>query len=213
MDELLCLTECKAYSEYHRGPVDVKIKLLVYVLDYPGLSKLFNLHGSGSIAGCHWCCVRGMKCKHLDKVIYLSNISYLLKNDPMREDNSHFMLKRSDFSGEPKPRTMADEETYRKAYENAANKTQAGIIACKSTYALVRLPDHNRIEESKTDACHTIKDVTQNIMNLITSRKTNIEEIVQSEKHNERLHVINTSGRNATMEVPVHTKKRKTNKS
>jgi hypothetical protein len=217
VDELLCLTECQAYSEYHKGPVDVKIKLLLYVLDYPGLSKLFNQHGSGSLAGCHWCCIRGMKCKHLDKVVYLSNRSYLPKDDQMRKDNSHFVPKLSDDSDQPKSRTMADEESYRRAFENARNKTQAGIIAtatgCKGTYTLARLPGHNRIEESKPDACHTLKDVTQNIMNLITSRKTNVEKIVLSEEHNGRLHIINNSERNAEMDVPVPRKKRKSNDS
>ena len=65
VDELLFLTQCKTYSAYANAPVEVKVKLLLYVLDYPGLSKLFNQHGSGGLCGCHWCYVRGEYNKHL----------------------------------------------------------------------------------------------------------------------------------------------------
>ncbi|XP_021358140.1 uncharacterized protein LOC110453510 isoform X1 [Mizuhopecten yessoensis] len=123
VDELLYLTECTAYSAYHNGHVDVKIKLLLHVLDYPGLSKLFKQHGSGSVPGCHWCLIRGKRCKHLDKVIYLSNRSFLQRDDPIRSDNSHFVSKESDHTQRPKVRSIVEEEVYRNAFEHAKNKT------------------------------------------------------------------------------------------
>ena len=202
VDELLYLTGCKAYSEYNKAPVDVKIKLLLYVLDYPGLSKLFNQIGSGGFFGCHWCFVRGETCKHLDKVVYLHNRSFLEKYDPLRDDDVHFVKKESDHSEKPQLRTSQSEVAYRKAYEQAKNKTQAAAIAsatgCKASYPLSRLPDHNRLEESLPDACHVIKDVVQNVMNLVSGRKVDLTKIANAESKMNRMHIINNTSDSET---------------
>lgn len=172
VDELLFLSGCTMYSAYNKAPVSVKVKLLLYVLDYPGLNKVYHQHGSGSLSGCHWCHVIGTKCVHLDKVVYLSNRAYLDKADPIREDKIHFVDKTEDRSVRPKLQSLYSETSYRKLYDSAKNKSQASCVAtatgCKSTYELSSLPEHNRIDERQTDNCHTIKDVIQNIMNLVT---------------------------------------------
>ncbi|XP_069109797.1 uncharacterized protein [Argopecten irradians] len=233
VDELLFLTTCKTYSAYAKAPVDVKIKLLLFVLDYPGLSKLFNKLGSGSLSGCHWCNIKGQKCSHLDKVIYLNNRQYLDENDPVRQNVSSFIDKRPELKEKPTPRELNDEVRYRSAYENAPNKTRASVIAtatgCKGPYALMKLPGHNRLQESLPDSCHTIKDVTQNIMNVITNRNVNIHKIVISEKENNRSHVITSTAEETIARLGINNcvsetrtkvtdqsggkKKRKTNQS
>lgn len=185
VDELIFLSGCTAYSEYSNAPVDVKIKLLLYVLDYPGLSKVFNQQGSGGLSGCHWCHVRGIHCPHLDKVVYLHNRSFLKNDDTMRDDVSNFRDKCEDRTCAIKLRSSKSENEYRTAYEHAKNKTHASTLAaatgCKGTYTLSRLPGHKRHQESQPDACHKIKDVVQNIVHLITGKNVNIPKIIAAE--------------------------------
>ena len=54
------------------------------------------------------------------------------------------------------------------------NRTQANLIAkhtgCKGIYALMRLPYHNRIEQTMPDAMHTVKDCVEKVFYLITGK-------------------------------------------
>lgn len=215
VDELIFLSGCTAYREYHQAPLKVKIKLLLFILDYPGMSKLFGQHGSGSIMGCHWCLLRGKHCSHLDKVIYLENRSYLAMDDPLRQDEIHFLDKVIDRSTKPHRRHLEAENSYRKTYDNTKNKTQARFVSsatgCKGTRALSALPGHDRLSESHPDACHTIKDVAQNIMNLLTNRKINLNKLIQAEIEYGRLDIStieNTESRylnkQSNVEMPHH---------
>ncbi|XP_060083986.1 uncharacterized protein LOC132563249 [Ylistrum balloti] len=185
VDELLYLTECSTVDTYRKAPVEIKIKLLVYILDYPGLSKLFCQHGSASLSGCHWCHIRGKFCKTLDKVIYLSNRSYLSAKDSLRMDTEHFVDKTPDQSVPPKKRQSSEENDYRTAYCRANKKVNRTLIAAatgyKSPYALGTLPGHCRLEESLPDAMHTIKDVVHNIMNLLVNKGVAIDKIQLTE--------------------------------
>ncbi|XP_021376310.1 uncharacterized protein LOC110465059 [Mizuhopecten yessoensis] len=190
VDELLSLTGCTMYSAYSKAPVDVKLKLLLYVLDYPGLSKLFHQHGSGSLLGCHWCNVNGFHCAQLQKVVYLSNRSYLQKDNPIRFDVTNFCEKKVDNTCKPELRSIEKEKEYREAFESAQNKTQAKAVSkatgCKGKYPLQKLTDHNRPEECVPDACHTIKDVIQNIIHRISRKNVNKERLASAEQHYER---------------------------
>jgi len=38
---------------------------------------------------------------------------------------------------------------------------------CKGSYALMRLPYHNRVEQTVPDAMHTIKDCIEKLLYLI----------------------------------------------
>ena len=91
----------------------------------------------------------------------------------------------------PKSREATEQKLYRKAYANSENKAQANMVAtatgCKASYAYSELPNHNRCSENVPDSCHTIKDVVQNIMNLLTNRNVNLNKIIQAEKN--RLHI------------------------
>lgn len=59
VDELLQLSGAKMFDAYNQAPFDFKVKLLNYVLDYPGLNKIFCSSGSGALQGCMWCDFRG----------------------------------------------------------------------------------------------------------------------------------------------------------
>ena len=45
----------KVYDAYSMAPFNLKVEILLHVLDYPGLEKLFHAMGSGAYQGCLWC--------------------------------------------------------------------------------------------------------------------------------------------------------------
>ena len=193
VDELLYLSQSSITRDYQQAPVEIKLKLLLHVLDYPGMSKLFNQHGSGALSGCHWCMVHGEKCPHLDKVIYANNRTYLCKDDPLRLDENHFAKRKPELSLPPVERSDVVDRAYRDAYSNAPNKSQAQYVAtatgCKGLYALSRIPGHDRLEQSVPDAMHTVKDVIKNVMDLCTGRVSSMSKIITAEENLGRAHV------------------------
>ena len=60
VDELLTLSNQSLYDAYSEAPFNLKVKILLYVLDYPGMGKVFNTMGSGAYQGCVYCSVEGM---------------------------------------------------------------------------------------------------------------------------------------------------------
>ena len=59
VDELISLTNAEMYDAYKQANFNLKVEILLYVLDYPGLGKVFNIHGAGSYKGCLWCVIKG----------------------------------------------------------------------------------------------------------------------------------------------------------
>ena len=59
VDELLSISNAKMYDSYRHADFKLKTEILFYVLDYPGVGKVFNVHGAGSYKGCLWCDVKG----------------------------------------------------------------------------------------------------------------------------------------------------------
>ena len=59
VDELLALSGTAFYDAYSKAPFDFKVHILGYVLDYPGLNKLFHCTGANALQGCMWCDMRG----------------------------------------------------------------------------------------------------------------------------------------------------------
>ena len=60
IDELLLLSNASMFDAYQNAPFSLKVRILNYVLDYPGVSKLFSLTGTGSYKACAWCTLKGM---------------------------------------------------------------------------------------------------------------------------------------------------------
>lgn len=71
VDEILALCGCKLYDACRNAPFTVKAKIMVYVVDYQGLGKLFLLTATGSKRGCAWCLLKGQYCKHLSNRRFL----------------------------------------------------------------------------------------------------------------------------------------------
>ena len=56
VDEMIQLSNAKLQDAYKH---DFKVEILLYILDNPGVGKVFNMHGAGSYKGCLWCDIKG----------------------------------------------------------------------------------------------------------------------------------------------------------
>ena len=52
VDELLSLSNSVFYDVYRHAPFNVKTHILLNVLDYPGVAKVFKTMDSGAYQGC-----------------------------------------------------------------------------------------------------------------------------------------------------------------
>lgn len=59
VDEILHLQDVQLYDTYRQANFNLKVSILLYILDYPGIGKVFNVHGAGSYMGCVWCDIKG----------------------------------------------------------------------------------------------------------------------------------------------------------
>ena len=61
IDELIQISRSDAiYDAYKNEPFKLKVEILLYTLDYPGLGKVLKMLGSGAYKGCMWCEIKGM---------------------------------------------------------------------------------------------------------------------------------------------------------
>ena len=58
VDELLELSNFRLYDAYQKAPFNCKVALL-HILDYPGMSKVMSVVGSGGLHGCMFCSIKG----------------------------------------------------------------------------------------------------------------------------------------------------------
>ena len=62
VDELLAISNKEVFDAYQGAPFKLKADILMYVLDYPGLGKVFNVLGANAYQACAWCEIEGMQC-------------------------------------------------------------------------------------------------------------------------------------------------------
>ena len=62
VDELLSISNKEVFDAYQGAPFKLKAEILMYVLDYPGLSKVFNVLGANAYQACAWCEIEGTWC-------------------------------------------------------------------------------------------------------------------------------------------------------
>jgi len=65
VDELLAITNKKVLDAYQDAPFTLKVNVLLYVLDYPGISKVFKIKGANAYQGCAWCELEGTSYVHI----------------------------------------------------------------------------------------------------------------------------------------------------
>ncbi len=86
VDELLKLSNAKIFDAYQGAPFSCRVAVLLHVLDYPGIGKVFGVTGSGAYQGCVWCDETGERDDILEKMVYLQNQRFLPLNSPLRKD-------------------------------------------------------------------------------------------------------------------------------
>ena len=91
VDELLELSGCTLFDAYQEAPFQCKVALLLYILDYPGISKTLSVVGSGGLQGCMFCEIEGIRNDVLSKTVYLENRRFLSKDSKMRKDKLRYV--------------------------------------------------------------------------------------------------------------------------
>jgi len=175
VDEIISLSSCTIYDAYRKAPFQVKVDIMVYILDYQGLEKLFCLTGTGSYRGCGWCLLRGQYCKHLHKVVYPGNRRFLPSNHELRKDRKNFPDHVEETRGRPTYRTFNQDICFHKAYGNARSDAQSSRIAtgtgCREMYVLAaKNPSFDRIEQTMPDAMHTIAVQVKHLVKCLAGK-------------------------------------------
>ena len=59
VDELISLSNTTMFDAYQQATFELKVEILLHILDYPGIGKVFNICGAGAYKGCTWCDIQG----------------------------------------------------------------------------------------------------------------------------------------------------------
>ena len=158
VEELIILAECHIfYPGYMSAPVDVKVKLLQFVLDFPGLAKVMSLPGSGAIRACPWCEAVGTYSKALGKTVYLENRRYLHENHCLRHSSS---FTSTELREQPSSLSIELERKRRSDFDCLPNENQKKNFSkqngVKGTYQLSKLKYHRYHRDYLPDGMHTI---------------------------------------------------------
>ena len=76
-DELQELNKLKICDAYQNAMFSLKIEILLNIMDYAGIGKVFKVSGSGAYKGCMWCDIKDMKKDYIN--IYLHQNSQTVK--------------------------------------------------------------------------------------------------------------------------------------
>ena len=131
VDELLSLSNQRIFDSYSQAPFNLKVQILLHVLDYPGIGKVLSTVGSGGYQGCVWCeeegiciililpyfswlCISnhmlslssGTHNPYLQKMIYIDNRRFLPCDSPLRRDVENFPEKQCDYHFPPSQATI-----------------------------------------------------------------------------------------------------------
>ena len=67
VNEMLQLSSVQMYDAYQGAPFQLKVDILLYILNCPRIGKMFNISGSGAYKACLWCDIKG-KCVHVEAI-------------------------------------------------------------------------------------------------------------------------------------------------
>ena len=89
VDDLLEISSSTMFDAYQNAPFQTKVKLLLHVLDYPGIGKVMSIVGSGGVQGCMFCNLQGEHERNLQKTVYLQNRRFLPEDSELRSDKRY----------------------------------------------------------------------------------------------------------------------------
>lgn len=175
VDEMMFLSGCKFYDAYQNAPFHAKVEVMLYILDYQGLGKVFCLTGTGSYRGCAWCMYKGCYCKHLHKVVYPGNRQFLPVDHVLREDCQNFPERSAERRERPPSRKFQQDVLFHRSYDNAKNEAQANRIAtgtgCREMYILAQKnPSFDRVQQTMPDAMHTIAVQVKHLVECLAGK-------------------------------------------
>ena len=61
VDELLSITNKNMFDAYQGASFQFKANVLLYILDYPGIAKVFNVMGANAYQAYAWCEIEGKR--------------------------------------------------------------------------------------------------------------------------------------------------------
>ena len=183
--------------------------------------------GAEAYAGCCYCTMTGEHSKILSKMVYLGHRSFLPAGDPLRH-------VKAGFPNNHKPRkapSIKNQEYIDKSnekYENAKSSRQRKAIArrtgCKGSYALRKLPNHDRYLNTPVEPMHLIKDIVEHVVRFLAgledSSKVRNEEQKRGRFHSswvkegdtvlppapfslQPIEIVKTAERACSVQVPV----------
>lgn len=105
-------------------------------------------------------------------MIYPGNRCFLQKTDTLRDDCVHFPNKKHDKNDPPVLKTTAYISAANAAYTATSSSRDRCVLAqkngCKGSYALQKLPLHDRILSTPVDPMHLIKNIAEHCVRLLT---------------------------------------------
>lgn len=63
VDELLDLCSVEMYSAYSKAPISVKVRLLLFMMDFQGYAKFFCMSGAASFMSCNVCLMESTRLR------------------------------------------------------------------------------------------------------------------------------------------------------
>ena len=145
VDELLAISNKEMFDAYQgaRAPFNLKVDILMYVLDYPGISKVFNILGANAYQACAWCEIEGkhifigmhlyvLLCSclpivgtyfsELHKMTYLDSRRFLPFDSSLRKDSRNYPSKSEETRPAPSRRVYSIMKDVHTAYYLAKTK-------------------------------------------------------------------------------------------
>ena len=183
VDELLVLSECHIFHPaYMKAPVNIKVKLLQYVLDFPEIGKIFQQPAAGAIKECSFCEIEGCYCFSLKKTVYRGSRSYLEQEDKLRISST---FSSSEDREKPATLSVLEEKHRRSKFDKikVGNKRKLFVKenGVKVAYSFIKLPYHHFHHDYQPDGMHTVTDAVKTVMNWLRGN-VDIKKLRQAEE-------------------------------
>jgi hypothetical protein len=167
VDELIQMGDTSLLLSHKRAPLDVKVRLVLFLLDFPGMAKVFHQNQQNAYRCCPTCKHEGCQIAPLNKMTYMESRRFLPQDHPLRSDRVLFPGLSVERRGPPERHTNEEQEGWRKTYDNLADKEKiewARETGIKGTHPFSRYPNHDGIESRCPDPMHCCDVVVSKIL-------------------------------------------------